>query len=131
MASPEAALIAALKANAGVAALVGTRVFIAGGRQGTDYPYVTIQRIATAGAAHLDGPSNLDWPLFQVDCWSTEALAALNVSLAVRSAIDGVAITATDPDIYAVFQDQRGPAPDEETRNFRVSQDYHVFHERN
>lgn len=131
MASPEAALITALKANVPVAAVVGTKVFIMGARQGAEYPYVTVQRIATAGAGHLDGASNLDWPLVQVDCWSPDGLVALNLGNAVRAAIDSVAITSTTPNIYAVFQDQRGPAPDEETRNFRVSQDYHIFHERN
>lgn len=130
MASPEAALVAALKADAGVTSAVAGRVFIAGGRQGSAYPYVTIQRIATAGAAHLDGPSNLDWPLFQIDCWGEDALSALNASEAVRAAIDGVSITSTTPNFYAVFQDQRGPSPDEETRKFRVSQDYHLFHSR-
>jgi hypothetical protein len=130
MASPEAALVAALKANAGVISAAGGRVFIAGGRQGSAYPYVTIQRITTAGAAHLDGPSNLDWPLFQIDSWGEDALSALNTSEAIRTAIDGVSITSTAPNFYAVFQDQRGPAPDEETRTFRVSQDFHIYHER-
>lgn len=130
MASLEAALIAALQANAGVSALVGSRVFIAGGRQGETYPYVTVQRIATAGAAHLDGPSNLDWPLMQIDCWADTALAALNAAEAVRAAIDGVNVTSGDPDFYSVFQDQRGPAPDEATQVWRVGQDYHCFHAR-
>jgi hypothetical protein len=103
MASPEAALIAALKADTGVAALVGTRVFIAGGRQGEVYPYVTVQRIATVGAAHLDGPSNLDWPLLQVDSWASDALVALNTAEAVRTAIDGVNVTSTTPNLTPCF----------------------------
>jgi hypothetical protein len=131
MASPEAAVIAALKANAGVSALAGTRVFIWGGQQGSTYPYVAIQRITTGNSGSLDSPSNLDWPLMQIDCWSPKATEALAVAEAVRSAIDGVQITTTSPQFHAVFQDQRGPAPDDDTRNFRVSQDYHVYHERN
>lgn len=131
MASPEAALIAALRADIGVAALAGERVFLFGAKQGAGYPYITIQRIATGGAGHLDGASNLDWPLMQIDCWSEDALEALSTGEAVRTAIDGVEVTTTDPDIYAVFQDQRGPAPDEESRKFRVSQDYHIYHGRN
>lgn len=127
MASPEAAVIAALKS----ASVASGRVFIHGGRQGSEYPYVTVQRITTAGAAYLDGASNLDWPLIQIDCWSPVALTALTIAEAVRAAIDGVDITTTDPAFHAVFQDQRGAAPDDETRNFRVSQDYHVYHERN
>jgi len=130
MASPEAALIAALTANAGVSALAGGRVFIAGARQGATYPYVTIQRIVTAGAVHLDGPADLEWPLFQIDCWATKAADALALGEAIR-AIDAVEITAGGLTFTATLQDQRGPAPDEETRNFRVSQDYRFWHERN
>lgn len=131
MASIEAALIAALIADAGVSAKVGSRVFIHGGRQGAAYPYITLQRISTQGAAHLDGASNLDWPMFQIDAWSSaSALEALEAAEAVRLAIDHVEF-AGPPAFEATFQDQRGPAPDEETRNFRVSQDYLVFHERN
>ncbi len=126
MASLEAALIAALKAAADVAGLVGTRVFIAGGQQTAAYPYITIQRISTQGAGHLDGPSNLDWPLMQIDAWGETALATLNTAEAVRSAIDAV----PGLNFSATLQDQRGPAPDEVTRNFRVSQDYLIFHAR-
>ena len=95
------------------------------------YPYVTVQRIATSGADYLDGPTNLEWPLFQIDCWSEKALAALAVAEAVRAGIEAVERTAGGVTFTATFQDQRGPAPDEQTRNFRVGQDYHVFYERN
>ena len=129
MASVEAALIAALKASSGVAAAVVSRVFIVGGRQGAEYPYVTIQRISTAGARRLDGASTLEWPRFQIDSWGATALDALNAAEAVRLAIDNITV-AGDPPITATFQNQDGPRPDEETRNFRVSQDYLVFHSR-
>lgn len=130
MASPEAAVIAALKANAGVAALAADRIILWGAKQGLSYPYVTVQRVATQGAGHIAGPSTLDWPLMQIDVWGSEALSALNTAEAVRTAIDCTAVTAGGLTFTAVFQDQRGPAPDEESRNFRVSQDYHVFHQR-
>lgn len=130
MASPEAAIIAALKANAGVSALAGDRIILWGAKQGLTYPYVTVQRATTQGAGHLAGPSSLDWPLLQIDVWGSEALSALATAEAIRTAIDSLTVTAAGLTITAVFQDQRGPAPDEETRNFRVSQDYHVFHQR-
>jgi hypothetical protein len=131
MATPEAALIAALQAAPNVAALAGGRVFVAGARQGTDYPYVTVQRISTAGAAYLDGPSNLEWPRFQIDAWSTKASEALALGEAIRGVIDAIELTAGGLTFHATFQDQRGPAPDEETRNFRLSSDYLIWHERN
>lgn len=130
MASPEAALIAALTGAAGVSAVLGSRVFIRGGRQGVVYPYATIQRISTQGEAHLDGPSNLDHPRFQIDCWGTTAVSASDAAEAVRVAIDGVASTGAGLTFNATFQDQRGPAPDEETHNYSVSQDYFIWHGR-
>lgn len=129
MASIEAALVAALMADAGVVALAAGRVAIAGGTQGTAYPYVTVQRISTPGTPTLIAASTLDYPRFQVDCWGADALSALNLGEAVRSALDHVTI-AGDPEFTATFQDQSGPAPDEETRKFRVSQDYFLWHER-
>lgn len=129
MASAEAALIAALKGNAGLAAIVGSRVFVFGGRQGADYPYVTIQRISTTGANRLDGANTLEWPRFQIDSWGTAALDALTAAEAVRRAIDNITVPG-DPTITGTFQNQDGPRPDEETRNFRVSQDFLIFHER-
>ncbi|WP_257556417.1 DUF3168 domain-containing protein [Sphingobium sp. CFD-2] len=129
MASAETALAAALSADAGFAAQADGRIFPAGGRQGVTYPYATYQRISTTGAKFLDGASNLDWPRFQIDSWGRTALEAIALAEAIRAAIDNVTI-AGDPRITATFQDQSGPAPDEETRNFRVSQDYLIFHER-
>ncbi len=131
MASVEAAVIAALKASPSVNALVGTSIAIWGGKQSSSPLYVTVQRISTEGAGHLDGPSNLDWPRIQIDVWGTDGLSALNVAEAIRTAIDAVPQTSLGVEFSATFQDQRGPAPDEETRNFRVSSDFLVFYERN
>lgn len=130
MASVEAAIVAALKANAGVSALAGTRVFIEGAQQGGTYPFVTVQRISTPTASHLNGASNLDWPRIQIDAWSQVALEALNTSEAIRSALDCIEINISGVIFTATFQDQRGPAPDESTKNFNVSQDYFAWHKR-
>lgn len=130
MASIEAAIVAALKANVGVATFAAARVFISGAQQGGTYPFVTVQRISTQTAANLNGASHLDWPRIQIDVWSQTALEALNTGEAIRSAIDCTELTFSGVTFTATFQDQRGPAPDETTRNFSVSQDYLAFHER-
>lgn len=129
MASVEAALIAALLADAEVSALATGGVFIGGGRQGAGYPYITVQRISTVGSGHLTGPSDLDWPRFQIDAWAETGLSAINTAEAIRLAIDSIPI-AGSPTFTAIFQDQSGPAPDAETRGFRVSSDYLLFHAR-
>jgi hypothetical protein len=130
MATIEAALVAALTAETTVSALVGSRVFPVGAAQNKVYPYVTYQRISTQGAPHLTGPSNLDWPRFQIDVWGTTALSALTAAEAIRTFIDSVERTGAGLSFTATFQDQRGPDIDEETKNFRVSSDYFFWHQR-
>jgi hypothetical protein len=130
MATIEAALVAALTAETTVSALVGSRVLPVGGGQNKVYPYVTYQRISTQGAAYLDGPSNLDWPRFQIDVWGTTALSALTAAEAIRTFLDSIERSGAGLSFIATFQDQRGPDVDEETRNSRVSQDYFFWHSR-
>ena len=130
MTSVEEALLAALNASDAVATAASGGIFIVGGRDIVDYPHLTIRRIVTTGAAHLDGPATLEWPLFQIDAWAETALAALQLGEAVRAAIDNVPASGADKDFLATLQDQRGPEPDPEVRVFKVSQDYLIFHER-
>lgn len=130
MATIEAALVAALTAETTVSALVGSRVFPPGGRQGSAYPYVIYQRISTQGAAYLDGPANLEWPRIQIDVWGTTAKSASDAAEAIRTFIDNVERSGAGVTFTATFQDQRGPDIDEETRNFRVSQDFFLWHQR-
>jgi hypothetical protein len=128
MASAEAALIAALTGNAGVAALAGTRVFIKGGRQGTAYPYVSIQRISTPSAVDLDGANTLEWPRMQVEAWATSGLEAIDLADAIQTALQVGEITAAGLTFSATFQDRRGPSADEQTRNFSVQLDFSIWH---
>ena len=130
MTSVEETLVAALLADAAVSALVSDRVFVTGGRQGATRPYVTVQRITTKTNASLDASSTLDAALTQIDSWADTALAARGLAEAVRAAIDCRDIETQDPWFNAVLQDDRGPTTDEETRAFRVSQDYDLWHSR-
>lgn len=124
------AVIAALKNDAAVAAIVADRVFLAGARQGTEYPYVTVQRLAGRSHPELDAPSSLEAPLLQIDWWDPVAATADAGAQAGRRAIDCIEITIDDLTFTAVFVTERGPEADEKTRNFRVSQDFHAWHER-
>jgi hypothetical protein len=130
MPTPEAALAAALSAEPTVSAHLAARVFPVGGRQGTDYPYATYQRVSTVGAAHLDGAADLEWPRFQIDVWGASALAALNAAEAIRAFLDATERSGAGLSFLATFQDQRGPTLDEETRNFGCSQDYLIWYGR-
>lgn len=124
-------MVAAVLAEASIAAHIGDRFFPVGGAQGAAYPYATYQRISTQGAGHLDGASTLDWPRFQIDFWAKTALAASDAAEAFRAFFDSIERAGAGLTIEATFQDQRGPALDEQSRNFGCSQDYFVWYERN
>lgn len=128
MASAEAALIAALAADAGVSALAGSRVFIKGGRQGEAYPYVTVQRISTPSAIDLDGASDLEWPRMQIEAWSPNGLAACDLADAIQAALQVGELSGAGLTFSATFQDRRGPSADEQTRNFSVQLDFSIWH---
>jgi len=128
--SAEAALIAALAADSGVSALAGTRVFLKGARQGAEYPYLTVLRVTTPSAVDLDGQSDLDWPLMQIEAWAETGPAAMALANAVRTALQTGELTAAGLTFSATFRDQRGPAADEETRKFRADVDFSIVHAR-
>lgn len=91
--SIEAALYAHLTANAGVAALVGSRVYPMGSvPQGAAFPRITYQRISSVHEHHQGGVAGLAHPRLQVDCWAQGAsgyAAVKALAEAVRMALDG------------------------------------------
>lgn len=131
MTSIEAALIAALSADTGVTAAVGTRLFVFGARQGVTMPYCTIQRVSTTRADHLDGPATLEWPRLQLDIWAASPTDASNAADVLESAIEAKTFSALGRTMTATFAGRDGPGIDEETRNFRVRLDYFIWSERN
>jgi len=133
MATIEAAIVAAVTGDAGMAVLIGDRLIPDGAAQEMAYPYVTYQRITTQSATHLDGDGNLDWPRFQFDCWAKTAIEALTIAEALRTFLcPKPAADRTGAGLFfsATFQDQRGPTRDEETRNFGCSSDFFIWYER-
>lgn len=129
MASPEETLAAVVSGDAALVALIGDRFFPIGTKQGPASPYVTYQRISTAGAAHLRGASNLDWPRFQFNVWGDTLASARAVADALRTLLDAVEHTAAGLTIECTFKDERTSFA-EDTRKPGVSQDYLVWHSR-
>jgi hypothetical protein len=64
----EGAVRDALRANAGVSALVGQRVHF-GVPTNATWPLITVQRV---GGGDDPGEAPLDLPLVQIDCWGAE-----------------------------------------------------------
>lgn len=91
MTTPEAALRSILLADAGVAALVGTRVYRNKLPEKVSYPAIRYQLISKPWAEHrtLEGPADYVKPRFQIDCWATEPDGELTLAQAVFRALEG------------------------------------------
>lgn len=89
-----AGFISHLKANAGVAALVGDRVEKSAGT-GWAAPYVLVRETFHKAARHLRGSCNLHKSLFLVRCFGLTWASAEAVSAAVYAAIGENGFTGT------------------------------------
>jgi len=91
--SLDAALQAILTGDAGVAALVGTRVYAVTAPQGDTLPDITYQRIASE-PVHARTEPGLIRAEVQVDCWAATLAAAAGVRDAVVAALSRYSGTA-------------------------------------
>ena len=97
----EQSLYDALRLNAPVAALVGTRIRAMRLKQGDTFPALVYSRISTAAENDLDGHAGLDNCRFQVDCYSEGFTEARTLAAAVKTAMNAAGhLQAGDRDIY-------------------------------
>jgi hypothetical protein len=85
----EAALRAVLIANAGVTALVGTRVYVGILPQDPTYPALTIQPVGYNADNHLTDAGDLQWDRLQIDAWGETYAATHQLYKAAIDAING------------------------------------------
>jgi ornithine cyclodeaminase/alanine dehydrogenase-like protein (mu-crystallin family) len=112
-------VLAALKADAGVTAIVGSgvnaRISALMKTQGITIPAVTLQRISLEPQNHLRGHAGLDSVRVQVDSWEHTYAGVRALADACRSALqdaDHVMLgeidnydPETDPGLYRITQD--------------------------
>ena len=117
--------------HAGIAALVGTRVYPQLADENATLPFLVFQRISGPRVPDLAGPTGLAQPRFQVDAYSESYLTAKNVATQVRLALDGYSATVDGVMIHGVtFVDERDlfeSATDPKLH--RVSMDFRVSHD--
>lgn len=82
-------VVATLTGDAGLSALVGTRVYPVLAPQGTTRPFVTYQRIGADNRAVLGGEVSGDQEQIQLDAWADSYTQAHAVTAAVIAAMDG------------------------------------------
>lgn len=77
-----------LRADVGVAAIVGTQVYPGIPPERSVAPFISFRRIAYENVRHLGGLSGLAKHKMQIDCWGATSLDSISVSEAVRDAVD-------------------------------------------
>ena len=125
----EEALIAILLANAGVAALVGARVYPGVRPQGASLPAVIFNRISGQPGYTMDGPDGSSESRVQVDAYAGSYGATKALARAARLALSGLSGVHHGVTFQGVFMEGardgfEGESPE---RIFRVSMDFTVW----
>lgn len=88
--SVKSSIITYLKTQAGLTALVGSRIRFAHAEQTDALPYIVIHNIDNVHAHHMTAAAGKVIGRFQLDCYGSTPLAATNVAEQVRQAMDGL-----------------------------------------
>lgn len=99
----EEALIAYLLADAGVAALVATRVTPGKRTQGGDLPAIVFHLVSGAPEYDDQGTTGLVDSTIQIDCWASTYTGAKLVARAVKAALQDFDGTIDGVEFQAVF----------------------------
>jgi len=121
------AVYSILSNTAAVTALVSTRIYPTIAAQEAVAPYIVVNdAVSNEPQDTKDRPAVLDRIRIQVDCYGRTRKSAVNVHLAVRTALDGYAIGSTVASVKldGIKFETENDAFDEEVDIFRKSADY-------
>ena len=121
-------------ADAGITALVSTRIYGQRIKQGSTFPCITKQRIDTPRIHTHDtsgATGTLAHPRFQIDAWATTEAGAKAVTDAVRAALNGKSgsLGAGAISISAALVQNEEPDYDSTTDLYRSRSDYEIWQE--
>lgn len=94
--SSHALIQAALDAHAGLAVLVGTRIYADLAPEGADFPFVIFKRSALLRHTGLDGTVHGTTETFEVECWAENRSRSVDVSEQALLALDAADLTADE-----------------------------------
>lgn len=126
----EEALLARLRASAGVSALVSDRVDWMERPQGDVLPGVTLQVIDQGRTYTLDGAAGFYGTLVQIDNWGSTYSSAKLVSRAVLDAIEAAVTQGSIAFSRSFLIGSRDLGPEDIAgggKVFRVSQDFRIW----
>jgi hypothetical protein len=124
-----APVYAILSADAGVTALVGTRIYPYGiiPQEVTTFPVIVYQTISGTTENVLLGTSSADQERVQIDCWGDASAGAPGaqadaVYSAVRAALEGAAPAAHGCSVQ--LENENGHDYEQETKRIRNNSDW-------
>lgn len=123
----EKAIIAALKAHAGLTALVSQRIYASNAPQNVIAPYVTLFRVSAERSSAMGADIDIVRARVQVNTWGTTYASVKDAGDQVRAALQrlsGVYAGITVLDVF-VLNEQDMYEPD--TLTHRVTQDYQAL----
>lgn len=109
-------------------AVGGDRIFPLRMPQGETRTSLVLSRISAVGDHTNDGPVSLGRIRYQVDCYALTFGACADLALAIKSRLDGYRGVIGSFDIRGIFFDGVRDGYEDDTKFYRVSQDYFVWH---
>jgi len=104
--------------------------------QGQREPSIVYQRITGLGDHHMQGPSGLTRPRFQIDAWAKSTDDATRLADLVKGRIDGYRGPMTAPTsppvtihVQGVFFEHEREFYDGDLELYRISRDYLIWWE--
>jgi hypothetical protein len=128
MADISASMHAALTGDAGVAALVGARVYPVQAPQEAPAPFIVFGRVATQRFPTLDDRRGLAQPRIEVGCWAETFDAARALANAVRLALDGLRGTVAGIEVLATRLDAERDDRNDEAHLYRCGLEFVITH---
>ena len=128
MAVVEEALKTRLEGHAGLAALVGTRIYPVRRPQNATLPAVTYQKVGGLSEQTHGGASGLAASRFQFDVWAATYSSASAVAEQIRVALIGFRGTVDGVEIGGVLHRGDRDLPDPLTGMFHRSIDFAIWH---
>ena len=101
----EQALVSHLTNDAGVSALVASRVYPEPVPQNATYPLICYMRIASTHEHVMGGAAGYLEARYQIKCWASSRSAVKTLADAVRLALDGYSGAMGDATVRGIFFD--------------------------
>ena len=96
--------------------------------QNPEYPLIVYHKVTGMRDHHLQGPSGLAHPRFQVEAWATTYDAAKALANAIRGALDGYKGTVGAVAIGSILIESERDVYEEAVSCHRVIMDFFVWH---